>query len=60
MPRLDELTLADIRRRLDTGAVSATELTKRYLARIESIDRDSPSLNSVNRSPFASWTVACS
>src|SRR4029078_11039592 len=47
MPRLDELTLADIRRRVDTGAVSATELTKRYLARIESIDRGCPALNSV-------------
>jgi amidase len=44
---LDELTIAQLQQRLDTGKDSAVLLARKYLARIEEIDRRGPALNSV-------------
>jgi amidase len=44
---MDEFTIAQLRQQLDSGALTACELTQRYLDRIAAIDRDGPRLNSV-------------
>lgn len=44
---LDELTLADLRSGLESGRFTALSLTRKYLARIEAIDRNGPKLNAV-------------
>jgi amidase len=44
---LEEVTLAALAGRLARGEISARELTERYLARIEALDRKGPRLRSV-------------
>jgi amidase len=44
---LDELTIADCQAGLTSGKFSSRSLTEAYLARIETIDRGGPALNSV-------------
>ncbi|MBR0877506.1 amidase [Bradyrhizobium japonicum] len=45
--KLDNAPMSDIARALASGQVTATALTKAYLARIEAYDRNGPALNSV-------------
>ena len=47
MLKLEDAPMSDIIDALASGQVTATALTKGYLARIEAYDRDGPSLNSV-------------
>ncbi|MDX1665262.1 MAG: amidase [Candidatus Promineifilaceae bacterium] len=44
---MQELTIAEIQRRMKGGTLTARELTASYLERIEQIDRNGPQLNSV-------------
>ncbi len=44
---LDEVTIAELQARLTSGKLSAVALAKKYLARIEEIDRRGPALRSV-------------
>lgn len=50
--KLDNAPMSDIARALASGQVTATALTKAYLARIEAYDRNGPALNSV-RAPIS-------
>ena len=45
--KLDNAPMSDIAHALASGQVTATALTKAYLARIEAYDRNGPALNSV-------------
>lgn len=45
--KLDHAPMSDIAHALASGRVTASALTKNYLARIEAYDRDGPTLNSV-------------
>ena len=44
---LDEATVAKLRQRMESGQDSAASIVKKYLARIESIDRAGPRINSL-------------
>ena len=44
---LDEITIAQLRERLDSGRLTARHLAEQYLARIGALDRGRPGLNSV-------------
>ncbi len=44
---LAEATVATLRQRLESGQDTATSLVEKYLARIESIDRAGPRINSI-------------
>src|SRR5438132_12144294 len=44
---LEEATIADLQRRMESGQDTARSLTEKYLARIEAIDRQGPALHSV-------------
>ncbi len=44
---LEEATVATLRERLQTGQESASSLVEKYLARIKSIDRAGPRINSI-------------
>src|SRR5258706_10994435 len=44
---LDELSIAQLQERLQSGRDTARSLTEKYLARIEAIDRSGPALRSV-------------
>ncbi len=44
---LQEATLADLQRRMETGQDSARSLVDKYLARIDAIDRRGPALRSI-------------
>ena len=44
---LAEVTVATLRERLQTGQESASSLVEKYLARIKSIDRAGPRINSI-------------
>jgi amidase len=44
---LSELTIADLQAAIASGKYSVRELTEKYLARIEQVDRRGPALNSV-------------
>src|SRR5438552_1925097 len=44
---LDEVTLAELRQRLDSGRETARSLVDKYLQRIDEIDRRGPTLRSV-------------
>jgi amidase len=44
---LAEMTIADLQEGMKSGKYSARSLAERYLARIESIDRNGPALNSI-------------
>ena len=44
---LEEITIGDLAERMRSGRLTARSLAEQYLARIESIDRDGPTLRSV-------------
>ena len=44
---LEEATIADLQRRMDTGQETARSLAEKYLARIGALDRQGPSLHSL-------------
>src|SRR5271167_1666375 len=44
---LDEITIADLQAGMASGKFSARSITEKYLARIEEIDKQGPTLNSV-------------
>ena len=44
---LEEITIGDLAERMRSGQLTARSLAEQYLARIESIDRDGPTLRSV-------------
>jgi amidase len=44
---LEELTIAELQQRLTSGRESSRSLVEKYLARIEAVDRDGPTLRSV-------------
>ncbi len=44
---MEELTIAALQARMDTGELSARSLTEAYLGRIERLDRQGPTLNAV-------------
>ena len=44
---LEEATIADVQKRMETGQDTARSLVDKYLARIEAIDRNGPQLRSV-------------
>jgi len=44
---MDEMSIAELQAQLTSGALTARQLTERYLARIEAVDRGGPALNSV-------------
>ncbi|HJZ75120.1 MAG TPA: amidase [Vicinamibacterales bacterium] len=44
---LDELTIADLQQRMQNGQETARSIAQKYLARIDAIDRNGPTLRSV-------------
>ena len=44
---LEELSIADLRKKMESGEETARSLTGKYLARIEALDRQGPNLRSV-------------
>ena len=46
-PELAQVTVQELRRRLETGALTAVRLAEMHLERIESLDRNGPRLRSV-------------
>ena len=44
---LDELTLADLQKALQSGQVTSHSLTEKYLARIQEIDKAGPRINAI-------------
>jgi amidase len=44
---LDEATIAELQKEMDSGKLTAHSITEKYLARIEAIDRQGPTLRSV-------------
>lgn len=44
---LDEVTIADLQKRMSSGADTAHSITEKYLARIEALDRKGPELRAV-------------
>jgi amidase len=44
---LDELTIADLQEGIKSGKFTASSLVEKYLARIEAVDKQGPTLNSV-------------
>jgi len=44
---LDELTIADLQQKLTAGEETAASLARKYLARIEALDRQGPSLHAL-------------
>ena len=58
MPKLDNAPMSDIIHALASGRVTATALTKFYLARIEAYDRGGPMLNSVREINPDALTIA--
>src|SRR5262249_33479720 len=44
---LDEATIADLRAAMDSGRLTSRQIVRRYLDRIQAIDRTGPGLNSV-------------
>jgi amidase len=58
MPQLEDTPMSDIIHALAGGRVTATALTKGYLARVEAYDRDGPTLNSVRELNPDALTIA--
>jgi amidase len=58
MMKLDNTPMSDIIGALTNGRLTATALTKGYLARIEAYDRDGPTLNSVRELNPDALTIA--
>jgi amidase len=44
---LEEITVTDLQKKMQSGEQTSVSITKAYLARIEKIDRGGPSLNSI-------------
>jgi len=44
---LEEITVTDLQKKMQSGEQTSVSITKAYLARIEKIDRSGPSLNSI-------------
>src|ERR1051326_8649984 len=44
---LEEATVADLQRRMETGQDTSRSLVEKYLARIEAVDRNGPMLRSI-------------
>ena len=44
---LDEVTIAELQRRMETGAETSRSIVEKYLARIDAIDRRGPAIRSV-------------
>ena len=44
---LEETTVADLRRRMETGQDTAGDIVEKYLARIEAVDRGGPGINCI-------------
>jgi len=44
---LDEMTIADLQKTMQTGQQSAHSLVEKYLARIQAIDKSGPAINSI-------------
>jgi amidase len=55
---LESTPMSDVIQALASGRVTATALTKGYLARIEAYDRDGPKLNSVRELNIEALTIA--
>ena len=55
---LENTPMSDVIQALASGRVTATALTKGYLARIEAYDRDGPKLNSVRELNADAHTIA--
>jgi amidase len=55
---LENTPMSDVIKALASGRVTATALTKGYLARIEAYDRDGPKLNSVRELNADALTIA--
>ena len=47
VPDLEEATLAELQRAMSSGRLTSFQLTRRYLQRIEALDRRGPELNSI-------------
>ena len=58
MPKLENTPMSDIIDALAAGRVTATALTKFYLARIEAYDRDGPMLNAIRALNPDALTIA--
>jgi amidase len=58
MLKLESMPMSDLIHALASGRVTATALTKSYLARIEAYDRDGPMLNSVRELNPDALTIA--
>jgi amidase len=46
-PSIEELGIADIQKRMQSGELTASKLAEAYLARIEQLDKHGPAVNSV-------------
>src|SRR5690242_4851182 len=44
---LDEITIADLQRGMSSGKYSSESITKKYLERIDEIDKRGPAINAV-------------
>src|SRR5271169_4611363 len=44
---LEEITVMELQKKMQAGEQTSVSITKAYLARIEKIDRNGPSLNSI-------------
>lgn len=44
---LEETTIRDLQRKMDSGGLTAHSLAEKYLARIEAVDKHGPAINSV-------------
>ena len=55
---LEELTVADLQQRMQSGRETARSLAEKYLARIEAIDRHGPTLRSVIETNPDALTIA--
>src|SRR4029078_13284554 len=55
---LDNASLSDVIQELASGRITATALTKGYLARIEAYDRDGSKLNAVRELNADALTIA--
>jgi amidase len=55
---LEEASIAELQRRMSSGAESAVNLTEKYLARIEAMDRKGPALRAVLESNPEALAIA--
>src|SRR5215471_6636355 len=55
---LEELTVADLQQRMQSGRETARSIAEKYLARIEAIDRRGPALHSVIETNPDAMTIA--